>query len=56
MRPQDLEDIIRMKPTRSDIAFLREHLHRLEAESLDRQTHEAQLAILDTLEPCHDPA
>lgn len=55
VRPQDLEDIIAMRPTTDDIAFLREHLNRLDAESLTRETHDAPHAILDDLEPCDDP-
>ena len=54
-RPQDLEDIIAMRPTADDIAFLREHLDRLDAESLTGETHDAPRAILDELEPCDDP-
>ncbi|QDU70385.1 hypothetical protein [Mucisphaera calidilacus] len=55
VRPQDLEDIIAMRPTAGDIAFLREHLDRLDAESLTRETHDAPRAILDDLEPCDAP-
>ena len=55
VRPQDLEDIIAMRPTAEDIAILHEHLDRLDAESLTRETHDAPRAILDDLEPCDDP-
>jgi hypothetical protein len=55
VRPQDLEDIIAMRPTADDIAFLHEHLDRLDAESLTREPHDAPRAILDDLEPCDDP-
>ena len=55
VRPQDLEDIIAMRPTADDIAFLHEHLDRLDAESLTRETHDAPRAILDDLEPCDAP-
>lgn len=52
VRPQDLEDIIAMRPTAEDIAFLHKHLDRLDAESLIRETHDASRAILNDLEPC----
>ena len=55
VRPQDLEDIIAMRPTADDIAFLHEYLDRLDAESLTRETHDAPRAILDDLEPRDDP-
>lgn len=56
VRPQDLEDIIAMRPTADDIAFLHEHLDRLDAESLTRENHDAPRAILNDLEPCDDPS
>lgn len=55
VRPQDLEDIICMRPTAEDIKFLHEHLDRLDAESLERETHDAPRTILDELEPCDGP-
>jgi len=51
VRPQDLEDIVAMRPTRDDLAFLHEHLDRLDAESLSRETHDTERAIVNELEP-----
>jgi hypothetical protein len=50
VRPQDLEDLRAMKPTREDTELLREHLDRLEAESLDPESFESPRAILRILE------
>ena len=47
VRPQDLEDIIAMRPTADDIAFLHGHLDRLDAESLTREIHDGPRATLD---------
>jgi len=51
VRPQDMEDILAMKPSAADIAFLHEHLDRLAAESLSRSVHEIERTILNELEP-----
>lgn len=50
VRPQDLEDIVTMRPSAEDVAFLRAHLDRLDAESLTRETHDRERAILPELE------
>jgi hypothetical protein len=50
VRPQDLEDIFAMKPSKPDVAFLDAHLDRLDAESLTRESHDAARAILKELE------
>lgn len=55
VRPQDLEDIIAMRPTAEEIASLHEHLDRLDAESLTGETHDGPRAILGELEPCDEP-
>ncbi|MBX3316816.1 MAG: hypothetical protein KF902_08145 [Phycisphaeraceae bacterium] len=47
-RPQDLLDIRAIAPTREEIAFLREHLDRLESEHLGGETFERQRQILET--------
>ena len=41
-------------PATDDTAFLRKHLDRLDAESLTRETHDTQRAILEELEPNSD--
>lgn len=50
VRPQDLEDILALKPIPKDFAFLHKHLDRLDAESLSRETHDTERAILRELE------
>lgn len=50
VRPQDLEDILAMRPTAADVTFLHEHLNRLDAESLTGEGHDAERAILHDLE------
>ena len=49
-RPQDLDDVQRMKPTATELDSVREHLARLEDESLDRETYDAQQSIINELE------
>jgi hypothetical protein len=53
VRPQDLEDILALKPAPKDFAFLYQHLDRLDAESLSRETHDTERAILRELEGSH---
>jgi len=48
-RPQDLLDIQEIAPTREEIAFLHEHLDRLESEHLGGETFERQRQILDAI-------
>jgi hypothetical protein len=55
MRPQDLEDLVAIRPTAADLAFLHAHLDRLEAESLSHETHDAPRAILNELKSHDDP-
>ncbi|HAI13594.1 MAG TPA: hypothetical protein DCM28_17945 [Phycisphaerales bacterium] len=50
VRPQDLEDILAMKPTKDDLKFLHQHLDRLDEESYTRETHDNERAILKELE------
>lgn len=50
IRPQDLEDLLAMRPTPADVVFLHEHLDRLEAESLAGETRDNERAILRYLE------
>lgn len=45
-RPQDLLDIREIAPSREEIAFLHEHLDRLESEHLGGETFERQRQIL----------
>ena len=54
VRPQDLEDILAMQPTPADVAFLHEHLDRLDAESLSGETHDNERGILRNLEQSHE--
>lgn len=49
-RRQDREDLRGMAPTAVEFDALREHLDRLEAEDLDRQSYDRYRAILDRLE------
>ena len=56
VRPQDLEDILAMRPTATDIAFLHEHLDHLDAESLTGETHDTERAILHDLEQADEQA
>ncbi|MBL4701441.1 MAG: hypothetical protein JKX85_09305 [Phycisphaeraceae bacterium] len=53
VRPQDLEDMLALKPTKKDFVFLHKHLDRLDAESLTRETHDTERAILRELEASH---
>jgi len=53
VRPQDLEDMLALKPTKKDFVFLHKHLDRLDAESLTRETYDTQRAILRELEITH---
>jgi len=48
-RPQDLEDIEAIKPRDDELAFLADYLDQKEAESLDRETFDAQHAIVKEL-------
>lgn len=48
-RPQDLLDIRAIAPTREEIAFMLEHLDRLEAEHLGGETFERQRLILGAI-------
>jgi hypothetical protein len=54
VRPQDLEDLRVMSPTREETELLRRHLDRLETESLARESFESARTILRSLEA--DPA
>ncbi len=49
-RPQDLEDLVVIKPTAEEIDFVRRHLDRLESESLARDTYDAARTVLHRLE------
>jgi len=48
-RPQDLEDIESMSPSGDELDFLARYLDQTEAESLDRETFDAQRAVLQEL-------
>jgi len=50
VHPQDLEDIVAMRPTAEDVTFLHKHLDRLDGESLSGEPHVAQRNILRSLE------
>jgi hypothetical protein len=49
VRPQDVEDLQDMRPTREELTKLAEHLDRLEMEDLDGTKYEDQRAILESL-------
>jgi len=53
-RPADLEDLQYMKPTRDELAKVREHIERLASESLDNETFEDQLGIVELLEATNE--
>lgn len=48
-RPQDVEDLIQIKPTTDELRVIAEHIDRLEAEDLDRRSFDDQRAILRAL-------
>ncbi|MDH3583636.1 MAG: hypothetical protein OER86_05420 [Phycisphaerae bacterium] len=48
-RPQDLDDIDEMEPTREELNFMAEYLDRKEAESLDHESFEHQRSVLEDL-------
>lgn len=48
-RPQDLEDLESMRPTRAEIEFLAQYLTAMETESLERRRYDAQRTVLDEL-------
>lgn len=49
-RPQDLEDLLAIRPTRAELVRVVEHLDRLEAEHLDGASFDDQRAIVRVLE------
>jgi hypothetical protein len=49
-RPQDLEDLRQIGPTREELAWVREHLDRLESEHLDGRSFDAERSIVEVLE------
>lgn len=48
-RPQDLDDLMTMRPTAAELAMIDGHLDRLAAEDLDGQTFEAQRIVIRSL-------
>ena len=48
-RPQDLDDLEEMKPTKAELDFLRDYLDQQEAESVAREIYDLQRALLDDL-------
>ena len=48
-RPQDLDDLRDLRPTKAELAFVAEHLDRLESEHLDGASFDDQRAVLDSL-------
>lgn len=49
-RPQDLEDLRHIRPTREELAWVREHLDRLESEHLDGRSFDPERAVVGVLE------
>lgn len=49
-RPQDLEDLRHITPTREELAWVREHLERLESEHLDGRSFDPERAVVGVLE------
>ncbi len=48
-RPQDLDDLMAMRPTASELTMIVRHVDRLEAEDLDRRAFDAQRLIIRSL-------
>lgn len=49
-RPQDLEDLRHIGPTREELAWVREHLDRLESEHLDGRSFDPERVVVGVLE------
>jgi len=49
-RARDLEDLRDLRPDAEEFAFLRRYLDRVESESLDRASYDAQRTVLNQLE------
>jgi len=48
-RPHDLEDLQDLRPSADEIAFVSQHIDRLESEDLDRASYDAQRVVLRSL-------